>query len=149
MINQGIEEWTKDLMWTGNTGPAGEGRLESGLFLVECNKKRDIFAVNIVNSRDGTPWWNRKRLIDQRILSQESFSKITDIHDQVDLQSDPTVVATIRELFKKHNLNDRFEIHLLHRHFELPPDTLFDKSPEYKDISLMQMISVDEIDIAT
>jgi hypothetical protein len=88
-------------------------------------------------------------VIDIAILPAHEFnSSIADIHDQHDLPTDPAIVAALADVFQKHNVQDCFGIHLLHRHFILPEGhIMFKQPPVDSDISLTKITKLDVVDI--
>jgi hypothetical protein len=61
---------------------------------------------------------------------------------------DPAVVAAISDIFELHAMTERFGIHLLHRHFELPPESLLLKSSVDDDITLTKITSIGSVDFS-
>ena len=89
-----------------------------------------------------------KSVLDPTILPAHDFNSIADIHDQCDLPTDPAVVTALVNVFQKHDVQDRFGIHLLHRHFILPDGTIMFKPPPVdSDISLTKVTKLDAVDI--
>lgn len=88
-------------------------------------------------------------VLDVAILPAHEFnSSIADIHDQYDLPTDPVIVAALADVFQKHNVQECFGIHLLHRHFILPDGHIMFKPPPVEsDISLTKITKVDVVDI--
>jgi hypothetical protein len=83
------------------------------------------------------------------IISAREFNAIPDLHEQVNLPNDPAIVAGLGDLFHRHNLHERFGLHLLHRHYILPEDCIALKSHVDADISLTKIEPIATVDVST
>jgi hypothetical protein len=83
---------------------------------------------------------------DYTIISPQDFNVIPDIHDQVDFPNDPALFAALGNVFQKYDVNERFGLHLLHRHFILPENCVMLKSNVDADISLTKITHLDSIE---
>lgn len=81
------------------------------------------------------------------IISAREFNAIPDLHEQVNLPNDPAVVASLADIFHRHNLHERFGLHLLHRHYILPVDCIALKSQVDSDISLTKIEPIANVDV--
>jgi hypothetical protein len=88
------------------------------------------------------------RFLDTTILPAVEFNLIPDIHEQVDFPTEIDVIAAFADVFERHKVQDRFGIHLLHRHFLLPDGNIMLKSPPSDpDISLTQTTPLSSVDV--
>src|SRR5947207_6512534 len=56
--------------------------------------------------------------IDSSIITTDDFNKITDIHDQTQL--DPNMLPAIAAIFQSQGVTNTFGFQLLHRHYQIP-----------------------------
>jgi len=65
-----------------------------------------------------------------------------------DQRLEPAVIAELGHVFQRHEVQDRFGIHLLHRHFIVPNGSIMFKLPPVdSDISLTKITPVGTVDI--
>ena len=82
-----------------------------------------------------------------RIISAQEFNNLPHLHDQVKFPHDPAIVAALGDVFYRHNVHDRFGLHLLHRHYVLPKNCVALKSDVDSEISLTKIESISNIDV--
>lgn len=61
-------------------------------------------------------------LIETSLISSNDFNKIFDIHDQGQLE--PDTLKAIGAIFQAHDVTDKFGLQLLHRHYQIPEDSI-------------------------
>jgi hypothetical protein len=88
-----------------------------------------------------------ERKFQSRIISAQEFNTIPYLHDQFRFPSDPIIVAALGDVFYKHNVHDRFALHLLHRHYLLPEDCIVVKSDVDSEISLTKIEPISSVNI--
>jgi len=82
----------------------------------------------------------------QNLISAQEFNSIPDLHDQPPFPSDPTIFEALGDLFCRHNVLERFGLHLLHRHYHLPENCIAFKSEVDGDISLTKIEPISGLD---
>ena len=79
------------------------------------------------------------------LISAKDFNSIPYLHTQKPFPAAATVAA-LGNLFFRHHVHDRFGIHLLHRHYEIPEDHIVLKSQVDDEISLTKIEPVKALD---
>ena len=84
-------------------------------------------------------------LIDGSFTSAQEFNKfIPEIEDQVQLSFEQ--LQALRDILKGHNVQDKFGLHLLHRHYEMSENAIAMTARIDDDIEITKATSIAEID---
>ena len=84
-----------------------------------------------------------------RLISAHEFNDLPHLHDQVPFPNDPATIAALSDVFYRHNIHERFALHLLHRHYALPENCIMLKIYVDFKISLTKLESILNVDINT
>ena len=81
------------------------------------------------------------------LISTQEFNDLPHLHDQVQFPNDPATIAALGDVFYKHNVHERFALHLLHRHYALPENCIVLKADIDSEISLAKIELLSNVDV--
>lgn len=84
-------------------------------------------------------------LIDPRIITKYEFEKIPDIHVQQEFSDEET--AAIGDIFRAHNVADKFSLQLLHRHFDIPDGAIVFAESVDPGVVVAKVTTIQDVDL--
>jgi hypothetical protein len=87
-------------------------------------------------------------MIDSTILPAKEYNEILDFDENRSKllhRVHPSVLVSLGNIFAKHGVSSHFGIHLLHRHFLIPDNTVMVYTSGDPDVEICQVTSVDAV----